>query len=93
MLGQSCSRSKASAITLRAALGSIILLHLELAAALSPLSDWYNGTATYYGGPADNMDPYSPSYGTKDVCTYINPAVHGKSYPPFLLHACLPRLL
>lgn len=34
---------------------------------LAPLSDWRNGIATYYGGPADKMDPYSPSYGTKDV--------------------------
>ncbi len=49
------------------AVGAIFLLHIDLAAALNPLSDWRDGIATYYGGPADNMDPYSPSYGTKDV--------------------------
>ncbi len=64
MTGQ---RSKLFAASLRGFLGAIVLLQLKQAAALSALSDWYNGTATYYGGPADNMDPYSPSYGTKEV--------------------------
>jgi hypothetical protein len=38
--------------------------------ALTSLSDWRDGIATYYGGPADNMNPYSPSYGTQDVRTW-----------------------
>lgn len=53
--------------SLLGAIGAVLLLHIDLAAALNPLSDWHDGIATYYGGPADNMDPYSPSYGTKDV--------------------------
>ena len=43
------------------------LVILQSADALVPLSDWVNGLATYYGGKADGMDPYSPSYGTADV--------------------------
>ena len=44
-----------------------ILLTWQSALALQPLSDWIDGIATYYGGQADGMDPYSPSYGTADV--------------------------
>ena len=40
---------------------------VQSAGALQPLSDWVDGMATYYGGQADGMDPYSPSYGTADV--------------------------
>ena len=43
------------------------LVILQSADALVPLSDWVDGLATYYGGKADGMDPYSPSYGTADV--------------------------
>lgn len=48
-----------------AAISGLTVLHS--ATALQPLSDWINGIATYYGGQADGMDPYSPSYGTQDV--------------------------
>lgn len=59
------------------AIGTIVLLHIDLAATLNPLSDWVDGISTYYGGPADNMDPYSPSYGTLNVsyplCPLLTP--------------------
>ena len=47
-------------------------LLLALAAALRtvsgvPLSDWHDGIATNYGGAQDGMNPYDPSFGTKDV--------------------------
>lgn len=46
---------------------TFLLTLLHSASALQPLSDWIDGIATYYGGQADGMDPYSPSYGTADV--------------------------
>lgn len=49
-------------------------LLLALAAALQaasgvPLSDWHDGIATNYGGAQDGMNPYDPSFGTKEVGT------------------------
>lgn len=35
--------------------------------AVTPLSGWTQGIATNYGGPADGMSPYSPSFGTENV--------------------------
>ncbi len=32
-----------------------------------PLSDWHDGIATNYGGAQDGMNPYDPSFGTKEV--------------------------
>jgi hypothetical protein len=32
-----------------------------------PLSDWHSGIATNYGGAQDGMNPYDPSFGTKEV--------------------------
>lgn len=71
---QGRSKAKASksslfstSLPVAAVAAAVLMLRPELAVALTPLSDWYNGTATYYGGPADNMDPYSPSYGTLNV--------------------------
>jgi len=32
-----------------------------------PLSDWHDGLATNYGGAQDGMNPYDPSFGTKEV--------------------------
>lgn len=52
---------------LRGWAGIFGLALLQSACALQPLSDWIDGIATYYGGQADGMDPYSPSYGTQDV--------------------------
>ena len=47
-------------------------LLLALAALLRsasgvPLSDWHDGLATNYGGAQDGMNPYDPSFGTKEV--------------------------
>ena len=55
-------------------------LLLALAAALRtvsgvPLSDWHDGIATNYGGAQDGMNPYDPSFGTKDVRSSLM-AVH-----------------
>ena len=49
-------------------------LLLALAALLRsasgvPLSDWHDGIATNYGGAQDGMNPYDPSFGTKEVST------------------------
>ncbi|CAL8464429.1 g3964 [Coccomyxa elongata] len=36
-----------------------------------PLSDWHSGIATNYGGAQDGMNPYDPSFGTKEgACGY-----------------------
>ena len=53
-------------------------LLLALAALLRsasgvPLSDWHDGLATNYGGAQDGMNPYDPSFGTKDVSADILP--------------------
>ena len=47
-------------------------LLLALAALLRsasgvPLSDWHDGIATNYGGAQDGMNPYDPSFGTKEA--------------------------
>lgn len=60
-------------------------LLLALAAALRtvsgvPLSDWHDGIATNYGGAQDGMNPYDPSFGTKDgACGYG--VLKKESYP------------
>jgi hypothetical protein len=49
---------------------SVVLLLLATGAtvlAQKPLGNWQNGIATNYGGAQDGMDPYSPSFGTKEV--------------------------
>ncbi|KAK9800899.1 hypothetical protein WJX73_008437 [Symbiochloris irregularis] len=39
--------------------------------AVTALSGWTSGIATNYGGPADGMSPYSPSFGTQEgACGY-----------------------
>lgn len=51
----------------------VVLLLLKLAVtvlAQRPLSSWQDGIATNYGGTQDGMDPYSPSFGTKDVSPF-----------------------
>jgi hypothetical protein len=45
----------------------ITVLRLRTVFGAESLSDWVDGIATNYGGAYDNMDPYSPSFGTKDV--------------------------
>ena len=37
------------------------------AVAVTPISDWTSGIATNFGGPADGMSPYDPSFGTASV--------------------------
>ncbi|CAL5220563.1 g2600 [Coccomyxa viridis] len=60
-------------------------LLLALAALLRsasgvPLSDWHDGIATNYGGAQDGMNPYDPSFGTKDgACGYGT--ISKDSYP------------
>lgn len=45
----------------------VALLRIRGVRGGEPLSDWVDGIATNYGSSYDNMDPYSPSFGTKDV--------------------------
>ncbi|KAK9820245.1 hypothetical protein WJX72_007952 [[Myrmecia] bisecta] len=56
--------------------------------AVTTLSDWINGgTGTFYGGAPDGMDPYQPTYGTKEgSCGY---GVLDKSKYPFWSVAAL----
>ena len=46
---------------------SLLLLGSTALAAITPLGPWTTGIATNYGGAADGMDPYSPSFGTAVV--------------------------
>lgn len=51
-----------------------------------PLSDWHDGIATNYGGAQDGMNPYDPSFGTKDVSSAAPPSLSLTAMPfPFLL--------
>ena len=43
------------------------LLFCPSTLAVTPISGWSYGIATNYGGPADGMSPYEPSFGTQDV--------------------------
>ena len=54
-----------SALALAAA--ALLLAAAPLCDAVTALSGWTQGIATNYGGPADGMSPYSPSFGTQDV--------------------------
>ena len=51
----------------RTALRLSLLLLSSSALAVTPLGDWQTGIGTNYGGAADGMNPYSPSFGTQDV--------------------------
>eukprot|EP00884_Botryococcus_braunii_P014402 jgi/Botrbrau1/22963/Bobra.0030s0035.1 len=52
-------------------LSALIILRIRPGSGGSALSDWVDGIATNYGGAYDKMDPYSPSFGTKDgSCGY-----------------------
>ena len=52
----------------RAAAVLLALVAVLRSASGVPLSDWHDGIATNYGGAQDGMNPYDPSFGTKDVC-------------------------
>lgn len=45
----------------------VALLRIRGVLGGESLSDWVDGIATNYGGAYDRMDPWSPSFGTKDV--------------------------
>jgi hypothetical protein len=55
-----------AAVRLTGAVTLAVLCVLQQAAAV-PLSDWHSGIATNYGGAQDGMNPYDPSFGTKEV--------------------------
>ena len=42
-------------------------LLFAVAAAVQPITDFYKGELTYFGGSPDGMDPANPSYGTLEV--------------------------
>eukprot|EP00884_Botryococcus_braunii_P022964 jgi/Botrbrau1/9351/Bobra.354_2s0009.1 len=69
---------------------SVVLMLLATGAtvlAQKPLGSWQNGIATNYGGAQDGMDPYSPSFGTKEgSCGY---GVLDKEQYPFWSVAAL----
>ncbi|KAK9819790.1 hypothetical protein WJX72_002423 [[Myrmecia] bisecta] len=60
----------------------------NLCTAVTTLSDWIPGTSTLYGGAPDGVDPYSPSFGTKEgSCGY---GMLDKSQFPYWSVAALP---
>jgi hypothetical protein len=44
-----------------------LLSGFQLCEAVTPLSGWYIGRATNYGGPFDGKNPSDPSWGTSEV--------------------------
>lgn len=50
-----------------------ICLRLQGCWAVTPLSGWYDGKATNYGGPFDGKSADQPSWGTLDVSTFAPP--------------------
>ena len=50
-----------------AATALLLISCLQGAVALTAISDWIPGFATFYGGQPDGLSPYSPSNGTSVV--------------------------
>ena len=61
-------------------LATIWLSKLSLAEAVTAISAWNPGIATNYGGPADGMDPSSPSFGTLEVFVKLEVSLWPQSY-------------
>lgn len=63
-LQRQCPSSPSTGLQLAAIAVAVLCPWLAVSV---PLSDWHSGIATNYGGAQDGMNPYDPSFGTKEV--------------------------